>query len=139
MTILVATVRDIAGIDDSTLFRFEVPATRGTDPAGTGIVTTRTYRVQPKDGELTTPDLEPGVCVVRIQGDPVTYRITIPDSVTSIQLWPLIEAAAPPGAGMDTTGFVHNAGGIERTQAVALADYPDLPKDPATLYVIFDS
>lgn len=136
MTILTGTVRDIGAYDDTTLFTFATPVVR-EDDSGSGIVTTRKVRCRAEDGVLTTPDLEPGVATLTIQGDPRVYQITIPNTPTA-QLWPLIHAATPPDPGSWTTGFISNAGGIARAQAVPLAAYPGMVKDPETFYVLFE-
>uniref|UniRef100_UPI000488AAC7 hypothetical protein n=1 Tax=Rhodococcus sp. UNC363MFTsu5.1 TaxID=1449069 RepID=UPI000488AAC7 len=122
MTILTANVRDIEGADDMTVFKFHVPIIRGTDPTGAGVVTTRTYRVQAEEGILTTPDLQPGPCTLKVHAS--AYAIDIPDSPTPVLLWPLIDAAAPPPA--TTEGFVRNGGGISRSQRITVSDYAAL-------------
>ena len=106
---------------------------------GTGVATTRRVRCTAVSGVLTTPDLLPGPCLLTIQGDPIEYRIVIPDSSESVLLWPLIEAATPPNPSEWATGHVADGGGVTRIQAVALTAYPGMQKDPATLYAIFDS
>ncbi|WP_407107878.1 hypothetical protein [Rhodococcus aetherivorans] len=137
MTVLTANIRDIAGADAATVFTFEVPSVRaGTDG---GLVTVRSYRCTAEHGVLTTEDLEPGPATLRISGGrAVEYRITIPDSDTPVQLWPLIDAATEPDNTAWATGFVRNGGGIARTQAIPAADYPGLVKDPATMYFLFE-
>ncbi|MCA1009010.1 hypothetical protein LCL87_25140 [Rhodococcus hoagii] len=137
MTILTGTVRDIGAYDDLTNFTFATPTVR-EDDSGDGIITTRKVRCQAAAGVLTTPNLEPGIAILTIQGDPRPYQITIPDSPTPVQLWPLIQAATPPDPGAWTTGYVSNAGGIARVKAVPLTAYPGMAKDPATVYVLFE-
>lgn len=137
MTILTGFVRDVGAFDDLTVFKFEVPVIRDVGD-GAGVVTTRSVRCTATGGVLTTPDLAPGPARLTIQGDPRTYHITIPDSEESILLWPLIQAATPPDPGEWTTGFVVNHGGISGMKAVPLADYPTMPKDPATFYALFE-
>ncbi|AEV51993.1 hypothetical protein [Prescottella equi] len=137
MTILTGTVRDIGAYDDLTVFKFATPVVR-EDDSGDGIITTRKVRCQANAGVLTTPDLEPGIAILTIQGDPHPYQITVPDSPTPVQLWPLIQAATPPDPGSWTTGYISNAGGIARAQAVPLTAYPGMVKDPETFYVIFE-
>lgn len=136
MTVLTATVRDIAGADDRTRFLFFVPIVRGD--GGTEVVTTRRYSASAVGGVLTTPDMEPGPAVLKLSGSATEYHITIPDSETPVQLWPLIEAATPPDNTAWTTGFVHNADGVARVQAVPQTEYGAMVKDPATLYFLYE-
>ncbi len=137
MTILAGFVRDIGAFDDHTVFTFSVPVIRDVG-SGAGVVTTREVDCRAESGVLTTPDLAPGPCELVIQGDPRVYRITIPDSADPVLLWPLVQAATPPEPGEWATGFVANGGGVARVQAVPLADYPAMEKDPATLYALFE-
>lgn len=137
MTVLTANVRDVAGVDDRTVFTFSVPVVRGD--AGGDVVTVRKFHLSANDGVLETPDLHPGPAVLRIAGDPTEYHITVPDSATPVQLWPLIDAAAPPPSGaLWGTGYIRDAGGVARVQALPVDDYPGAVKDPATLYVLFE-
>lgn len=139
MTILTGFVRDIGNLDELTTFKFAVPVIRDVGD-GAGVVTTRKILCQADaSGVLTTPDLDPGPAILTIQGDPQQYHITVPDSDDPVLLWPLIQAATPPEPGAWTTGFIADGGGITRAKAVPIDDYPDIPKDPATLYIIFDS
>lgn len=136
MTILTANVRDVAGADDNTIFTFEIPTVRGS--ADGGIATVRACRYTARFGVITTDDLEPGPAVLRISGDPSgAYQITIPVSAEPVQLWPLIDAAVPPDEQSWSTGFVRNAGGVARIQAVHVDEYPGLVKDPATFYILY--
>ncbi len=138
MTVLTANVRDIAGVDDRTIFTFEIPTVRGSTDGG--VVTVRQCRYVASDGVLTTDDLEPGPAVLRMSsGLSTEYRITIPDSAEPVQLWPLIDAATPPDESVQWgTGYVRDAGGVARVRAVPAADYPGLVKDPATYYILFE-
>lgn len=137
MTVLTATVRDIAGIDDATTFTFYVPSVRQDDAGTAGLVTPPRYRANAVDGVLTTPDMEPGPAVLRISGDPNEYRIVIPASATPLELWPLIDAGMPPPVG--EPGFVRNAGGIARMQRITESAYAALATpDPETLYITFE-
>ncbi len=137
MTIITSFVRDIAGADAATVFTFEVPQARGVG-SGAGVVTVRSQSYTAEHGLLTTDDLSPGPATLRLSGQPGEYRITIPDSTEPVPLWPLMDAATPPGPGAYTTGFIRNGGGLARGEAVSLADYPGLLKDPETVYFIFD-
>ncbi len=138
MTVLTTAVRDIAGADDRTIFTFEIPIVRGSTDGG--VVTVRQCRYVASGGVLTTDDLEPGPAVLRMSsGLSTEYRITIPDSAEPVQLWPLIDAATPPGESVQWgTGYVRDAGGVARVRAVPAADYPGLVKDPATYYILFE-
>jgi hypothetical protein len=53
------------------------------------------------DGTFTTPDLEPGPTTVSVQWSGAypreTYQVSVPASGTGLALWPLLEAAIPPG------------------------------------------
>lgn len=136
MTILIANIRDVAGIDDRTTFTFEIPIVRGSTTGG--VVTSRQSSYRAADGVLTTDDLEPGPAVLRISGTPIDFHITIPADSDPVQLWPLIDAATPPDGTAWMTGFVRNAGGVARIQAVHVDEYPGLVKDPATFYVLYE-
>lgn len=136
MTVITSYIRDIADADPSTVFTFDIPAPRGGS-GGIGVVTTRARRYTAVHGVLTTDDLTPGPAVLRISGHPTEYKITIPDSADPVQLWPLIDAATPPGAGELTTGFIRNGTGVARMAAVPAADYPAMVKDPATVYFLY--
>ncbi|WP_072814264.1 hypothetical protein [Rhodococcus zopfii] len=136
MTIVTGNIRDIAGVDDATVFTFETPTVRGG--LGGGVVTIRARRYTAEYGVLTTDDLEPGPAVLHLSGGMrADYRITIPDSDTPVQLWPLIDAATEPDNTAWMTGFMRNAGGLARGKAMPLADYASAPKDPETLYILF--
>lgn len=136
MTVLTSTIRDIAGADNATIFTFETPVVRGGSDGS--VVTVRARRYNAESGQLTTDDLEPGPAVLHLSGGmSVSYRITIPDSDTPVQLWPLIDAATEPDNQAWMTGFMRNAGGLARGKAMPLADYASAPKDPETLYILF--
>lgn len=137
MTVLTANIRDIGGVDDQTMFTFEIPTVR--ESAGGGVVTVRSCRYTATGGVLTTDDLEPGPAVLRLSGSATgDYHITIPVSDTPVQLWPLIDAATPPPPeAVWGTGFMRNAGGLARGAAMPLSAYPDAVKDPETIYILF--
>lgn len=137
MTVLTANIRDIAGADDRTIFSFETPSVRAS--VSGGVVTARQSRYLAAGGVLTTDDLEPGPAILRMSsGPPTDYRITIPNSATPVQLWPLIDAATPPDSPEWATGFVRNAGGVARVQAMTESEYTALQSagldDPDTVY-----
>lgn len=134
MTVITTTVRDIAGIDDRTVFTFKVPRLR----ADTGVITSRGYTITAVAGVFTTPDLAPGPAIVAVSNSPDEYQITIPDSETPVQLGPLIDAAIPPENATWGTGYVRDAGGVARVHALPVAEYADLDHDPATFYILFE-
>lgn len=142
MTIVTGNIRDIAGADDATVFTFETPVVRGSSAGG--VVTIRARRYTAEYGLLTTDDLEPGPAVLHLSGGMrADYRITIPDSATPVQLWPLIDAATPPEHEAWMTGYVRNAGGVARVAAMVDEEYWQLVADglddPATVYITVES
>lgn len=104
---------------------------------GDSIIVPVRVRVPVVDGVATSPSLEPGPAVVRISGDYRSYDIEIPESVSPILLWPLIDAATPPDNTAWMTGFVRNGGGVARIAAVEAAAYPSMVKDPNTFYILY--
>lgn len=131
MTVISEPIADIAGADNNTNFRFSVPILREND-TGTGMVTTRVYQVQARNGILTTPDLDAGPATVEIGLK--KHPIVIPDSPTPIRLWPLVQAGMPVPP-TEEAAAVRNGGGITRAQALSLAAYQAIPTpDPETLY-----
>lgn len=137
MTVLTSNVRDIAGADDATVFTFEIPVVRGA--ADGGVVTVRSSRYTAEYGVLTTEDLEPGPAVCRLSGGlSAEYQITIPESSTPIQLWPLLEAGAPQAP--EIAGrYVINAGGVARAQWISQANWSAIaPGDPDTTYYVYE-
>lgn len=142
MTIVTGTIRDIAGVDAATVFTFETPTVRGG--LGGSVVTIRARRYTAEHGVLTTDDLEPGPAVLHLSGGMrADYRITIPDSATPVQLWPLIDAATPPENEAWMTGYVRNAGGVARVAAMVDDEYWQLVADglddPATVYITVEN
>lgn len=142
VTVLTATIRDIADVDDRTVFTFVLPTVRET--ADGGVATVRERRYTAESGVLTTGDLEPGPAVLRISGFANgDYHITIPDSDEPVQLWPLIDAATPPEHEAWMTGYVRNAGGVARVAAMVDEEYWQLVADglddPATVYITVES
>ena len=136
MTILFDNITDIAGASEKAPITFWVPQLREND-SGDGIITTPGVPVYAKDGVFTSPDLDAGPAIVQIGLQ--QYTITIPESATPIRLWPLIDAGMPPPPESDRYQFVRNGGGVERTQAMTLADFNALASpDPATLYIIVE-
>ena len=136
MTILTASIRDVATADDRTIFTFQAPTVR--ESAGGGVVTVTRGRYRAADGVLTTDDLEPGPAILHLSSGH-TYHITIPESAEPVQLWPLIDAATPPDqSGVWGTGYVRDAGGVSRVQALPVDDYPEMVKDPSTIYFLFE-
>ena len=95
MTVVTDPVTTPAGEPDDRPWMFArvLPISEGDD--GTGIVTARTVNVLPVNGILTTPDLEPGDYVARYRSH--EYPITVPNSVTPIRLWPLVNSADTGG------------------------------------------
>ncbi|MFM9261473.1 hypothetical protein ACKAMS_22810 [Rhodococcus sp. 5A-K4] len=133
MTVIMEPLTDPAGRPETDPLTFYIETIR-QNASGTATVSVKRVDVTPVDGVLTTPDLDPGPTQVQWRG--VRYKIDIPDSDTSVRLWPLIDAGWPtpsPGA----PGFVRNAGGIDRMEPVELADYSGHPKVPASLYLLF--
>lgn len=132
MTTISESLRNIAGVNETDPVTFFIDAIR-ENADGTGTVTTRIHQVWPVNGVITTEDFEPGPARVRI--GLLTYPIVIPDSVTPVRLWPLIDASVPPGPA--TNLFVRNGGGISRAQRISAAGYAALvTPDPETLYFV---
>lgn len=132
MTTISEPLADIAGVDEADPITFYLDVIR-ENANGTGTVTTKIHQVWPIDGVVTTEDLDPGPARVRI--GLVTYPIVIPDSVTPVRLWPLIDASIP--APRTTNLFVRNGGGISRAQRISAAGYAALvTPDPETLYFV---
>jgi hypothetical protein len=132
VTVISENIRNIAGADNTTAFVFWTCLRESAD--GNGLDTALTSRLVASSGVLTTPDLDPGPALVRIGA--TVYSIEIPDSDTSVRLWPLIQAGlpVPPSAEADA---VRNGGGVARAQTITQAAYNALvTPDPATLYVI---
>ncbi|WP_280471021.1 phage upper tail fiber protein [Nocardia cyriacigeorgica] len=133
MTIISEHVSGVAGADEKTVFEFWAPVLRESS-SGTGLLTTRPHHLQPVDGILTTPELDPGPAHVRIGHR--EYRIEVPDSPTPVRLWPLIEAGLPVPPTEEATA-VRNGGGVARIQRISQAEYDALvTPDPETLYVV---
>lgn len=132
MTVIAEPLHDIGGIKETDSVTFFIDVVR-EDSGGTGTTTTTQHRVAPTDGVIITEDLDPGPARVRI--GLVTYPIVIPDSVSPVRLWPLIDASMPPPP--ITNLFVKNGGGIARAQRISAATYAALATpDPETLYLV---
>lgn len=135
MTVISEPVAHIAGADDRTAFEFSSPILREND-AGTGTVTRAPVHLVAEEGVLTTPDLDPGPATVRI--GQIAYQIEIPDSVTAVRLWPLIEAGLPVPP-EEEAAAVRNGGGIARAQRITESAYAALATpDPETLYLVVE-
>lgn len=105
--------------------------------SGTGTVSVKRVDVTPVGGVLTTPNLDPGPAQVQWRGQ--RYPIVIPHSVSSVRLWPLLDAGMPHPPST-AAGFVRNGGGVTRIQALTQIEYENLDSpDPATLFIITDS
>lgn len=131
MTVISEPIENIAGADDKTAFLFG--ANLRENAAGTGFITDRWQRYTAVAGVLTTANLDPGLALVRIGGE--TRQVDIPDVGTSVRLFPLWEAGAPPP--VNTTSFVVNGGGIARVQKITESAYAALiTPDPETEYSV---
>lgn len=134
MTVIQESVRTIGGADNDSLFSFASLLRDSSDD--TALVTTTAVLVTPKDGVLTTPDLDPGLASVIVGGK--SYSITIPDSDTPIRLWPLIEAGLPIPPSEEASA-VRNGGGVARVQVITEAAYAALTTpDPETAYYLYE-
>lgn len=132
MTTISEPLANIAGVDETAPVTFYTDELR-ENADGTGTVTTRVHHVWPVNGVVTTEDLDPGPARVRI--GLVTYPIVIPNSVSPVRLWPLIDASIPPPP--STNLFVRNGGGIARVQRISASAYAALlSPDPETLYFV---
>nr|WP_312638517.1 hypothetical protein [Rhodococcus qingshengii] len=103
-----------------------------------------TVAVNPTTGTFTTPVLDPGPYWVGIRwsrSNPTheLYPIEVPAESGTFRLWPLIDAGAPPPA-PESLGFLRSGGKLRRVEPITIAEYAALPsKDPATLYITFES
>lgn len=136
MTIISEPLQDPAGRPETEPLVFHIETIR-QNASGTGTVSIKRVDVTPVGGILTTPNLDPGPAQVQWRGQ--RYSIMIPDSVSPVRLWPLLDAAMPQPPST-AAGFVRNGGGVTRIQALTQAEYDDLDNpDPATLFIITDS
>lgn len=136
MTVISDHIANIAGADDSTAFVFSSPNIRDSSDSTALVTTLVTAQMTADGGVLTTPDLDPGACTVRVGLQ--SYGITIPDSGTPIRLWPLIEAGMPIPPAQEATA-VRNGGGVARAQRITESAYLALTTpDPETLYVVVE-
>jgi hypothetical protein len=134
MVVISEPLVDIAGasVNDPVVFWTEV--IREND-AGTGVVTTRRHSFAPVNGVLTAVGLEAGPAKVKVGGK--VYGILIPDTDTTIRLWPLIEAGLPVPDPSDAS-FVRNANNVRRIADVYESDFAALTPDPDTVYLVFE-
>lgn len=133
MTVIIESVENIAGADDSTQFEFASAVVR-ENAAGTGLITRAPLFLVAEDGVLTTPNLDPGATTVRIGQR--SFNITIPDSNTPVRLMPLIEDELPTAPPQLGTAVV-NGGGIARVQKITESAYAALiTPDPETEYSV---
>ena len=103
-----------------------------------------TVPVNATTGLFTSPVLDPGPYWVGIRwsrSNPThdVYPIEVPAESGTFRLWPLIDAGAPPPE-PGALGFIRNGGSIQRAEDLTIAEYAAIPeKDPATLYITFES
>lgn len=132
MTVISEPISNIAGADNSTQFEFGQSHVRESDD-GTRTITRKSEFIVAVGGILTTPNLDPGLCRLRIGNE--VREITIPDSMTAVRLFPLWDAAGVPSG--DTTDFVVNGGGISRVKKITVSGYAALiTPDPETEYSV---
>lgn len=135
MTIISEPVGNIAGLENGMTVTFYVNTPR-VKASGYGIVTTVRQKVDVANGVLTTPNLDPGPAKVRFGTGGPEFDIIIPNSATTVALWPLIDAGLT--AATNIPGSVRNAGGISRIERITESAYEALPTpDPETFYVVF--
>lgn len=131
MTVISDTLADIGAAADRGALYFYAPLLRD---ALTHIVTPQWVSVGPDaTGAFTTPDLQPGPAIVRIDG--IAHPIDIPDSGTTVRLGPLIEAGIP----QDDAGprYVINGGGVAILRWLTQAEWAAIaPGDPNTTYYV---
>ncbi|KDQ02279.1 hypothetical protein EN35_14490 [Rhodococcus qingshengii] len=136
MTIISEPLQDPAGRPETEPLVFYIETVR-QNVSGTGTVSVKRVDVTPVGGVLTTPNLDPGPAQVQWRGQ--RYPIVIPHSVSSVRLWPLLDAGMPHPPST-AAGFVRNGGGVTRIQALTQIEYENLDSpDPATLFIITDS
>ncbi|MGO3325300.1 hypothetical protein [Gordonia sp. (in: high G+C Gram-positive bacteria)] len=139
MTVITDRVEDVGGGPLLTPVMFTVQQVRESAD-GDSIVVPLRHRVQPVDGVITTPELDPGPATVTLGGSrQATYNILVPDSSTPIRLWPLIDAGMPSPPEDDRYQFVRNGGGLARGVALTQAEMDAQPFDPGSFYLITDS
>ena len=140
MTVISDTMQSLGYAPDAGPLQFYARVLR-TSADSTAIITPKWVHVgvNLSTGVFTTPDLDPGPAVVRIDG--VAHDITIPDIAGPIQLWPLLQEAMSPPDGADTTGFVVDGGGFRRVQVMSAAAYVALKSsttpDPGSTFFIY--
>lgn len=140
MTVISDTMQSLGYAPDAGPLQFYARALR-TSADGTAIITPQWVHVgpNPSTGVFTTPDLDPGPAVVRIDG--VARDIIIPDAGGTIALAPLLEAMTEPQSGTDTTGFVRDAGGFARAKVISAAEYSALTStttpDPGSTFFVY--
>lgn len=107
------------------------------DDDGSGVIIPYEHLVEVlPNGSFITPDLDPGPAVVTIANQ--SYDINVPDGGGTVALWPLIDAYLPAPPTGDQSGWVRNAGGVDRVQWLTEDEYQHLsPQDPNTTYLTF--
>jgi hypothetical protein len=137
VTVIHESVATIAGADAQTTFTFSSPALRDSSDDD-ALITTVGVRLIPVAGVLTTPDLDPGPATVRV--GLTSYSIDIPESLTPVRLWPLIQAGLPIPSAEDSAA-VRNGGGAARIQVMTTAEYTALvastTPDPGSIFLVY--
>lgn len=136
MTVISDTMQSLGYAPDAGPLQFYARRLR-TSADGTAIITPQWVHVgpNPSTGVFTTPDLDPGPAVVRIDGE--QHDILIPDIGGTIALAPLLDAMVEPQLGTDITDFVRNGGGVMRIQRVTVSQYAAIATpDPQTFYAV---
>lgn len=134
MAVITEPLADVAGSKATDPVIFWTEELRENE-AGTGTTITRRHQFLPVNGVLTTTDLDAGPAKVKVAG--VVYSIVIPETDSTIRLWPLLDAAVP-NAGAGDPSFVRNANNIRRVADVTQSDYAALSPDPDTVYFVFE-
>lgn len=92
MTVISEPLTDPAGRPETEPLAFFVERIR-QNASGSGIVSVQRVDVTPVNGILTTPNLDPGPMEVQWRGN--RYKFELPNSESSVKLWPLIEFSVP--------------------------------------------
>lgn len=142
MTILVEPMHDTAGFGEAHDVTFKSVTVRQNFNS-TGMITKTPVRVQPINGVLTTPPLDPGLTLIKISGE--TRLCDVPDSGITLRLWPIWDGGASvDGSGPQPAnggeGYVRNAGSVYRIQDISEGMFASLVStDPNTIYILFPS